>query len=173
MVFNFLILSFICLSSSLVHLRKGAEYLTRGTAQMLIPLMRFLLESFVSSSFLVLLKYSFRIVSFIGTCLMVTASKIPKYVLVSFCPSVLILSWFGNSIPSVICLLLFMTSMAHFSIPNSIPMSWLYILTACIRVYNFFHFLQIVWYHPCTLGDWSLLAIYWVCIRLCIFWVCG
>ena len=32
------------------------------------------------------------------------------------------------------------TSMAHFSMPNSIPMSWLYILTACMRVSIFFSF---------------------------------
>ena len=61
MVISFFVLWSICLSSSLVHLRKGPEYLTRGTAQVFIPLMRFLLESFVSSSFLVLLRYSFRI----------------------------------------------------------------------------------------------------------------
>ena len=55
MVISFLVLWFICLSSSLVHLRKGPENLTRGTAQVFIPSIRFLLESFVSSSFLVLL----------------------------------------------------------------------------------------------------------------------
>ena len=49
----------ICLSSSLVHVRKGPEYLTRSTAQVFTPLIRFLWESFVSSSFLVLLRYSF------------------------------------------------------------------------------------------------------------------
>ena len=58
-IISFLVLWSICLSSSLVHLRKGPEYLTRGTAQVLIPLIRFLLLSFVSSSFLVLLRYSF------------------------------------------------------------------------------------------------------------------
>ena len=58
MVISFLVLWSIFLSPSLVHLRKGPEYLTRGTAQVLIPLMRFLLESFVSSSFCVLLRYS-------------------------------------------------------------------------------------------------------------------
>ena len=79
MVISFLVLWSICLSSSLVHLRKGPEYLTRDTAQVYISLMRFLLESFVSSSFRVLLRYSFRIVSFICTCLMVSASKMPKY----------------------------------------------------------------------------------------------
>ena len=46
-VISFLFLWSICLSSSRVHLRKGPEYLTRGTAQVFIPLMRFLLLSFV------------------------------------------------------------------------------------------------------------------------------
>ena len=59
MVISFLVLWSVCLSSSLIHLRKGPEYLTRGTAQVFIPLIRFLLESFVSSSFLVHLRYSF------------------------------------------------------------------------------------------------------------------
>ena len=78
-VISFLVLWSICLSSSRVHLKKGPEYLTRGTAQIFIPLMRFLLLSFVSSSFLVLLSYSFWIFSFISACLMVSASKMPKY----------------------------------------------------------------------------------------------
>ena len=82
-------------------------------------------------------------------------------VLYSFCaPSVLILSGFGCSIPSLRCRLpLFITCMAHFSMPSSIPMDWLYILIACIRVSSSFHFLQIIWCHPCTLGDWSFPAI--------------
>ena len=79
MVISFLILWSICLSSSLVNLRKGPEYLMRGTAQVFIPLIRFLLESLVSSCFLVLLRYSFWILFFILTCLMVSACKIPKY----------------------------------------------------------------------------------------------
>ena len=33
-----------------------------------------------------------------------------------------------------------MTSMAHFSTPNSIPMPWLYILTACMKVPSSFSF---------------------------------
>ena len=35
-----------------------------------------------------------------------------------------------------------------------------------------FHFLQTVWCRPYSLGDWSFPAIYWVCIRLCIFFLC-
>ena len=41
--------------------------------------------------------------SFISTCLMVSASSISKYLLVAFSPSVLIFSWFVNSLPSIIC----------------------------------------------------------------------
>ena len=64
MVISFLVRLCICLSSSLVHFRKGPEYLTRSTAQLFTPLIRFLLESFVSSSFLVLFEFcfSFRLV---------------------------------------------------------------------------------------------------------------
>ena len=69
----------------------------------------------------------------------------PKYLYVSFSPNVLILSWFASSIPPSRCRLpLFITSMAHFSMPNSIPMSWLYILTACIRVSSSFLFIIII-----------------------------
>ena len=137
MVISFLVLWSICSSSSLVYFRKGPEYLTRDTALVFIPFIRFLLFSSVSSSFLVLLQYSFLI-------LMVSASKIPLYLCVSFSPSFLILSWFGSSIPSVRWRLpLFSSSLAHFSMPNFISMSWLHILTACIRVsssFSFFHF---------------------------------
>ena len=52
--------------------------------------------------------------------------------------------------------------------PNSIPISWLYIL--CVLGFPvLFHFLQIVLCHLCTLGGWSFLAIYYVCIFPCIF----
>ena len=63
-VINFLVLWSICLSSSPVNFKNGLEYLTRGTAQVLIALMIFLLQSLVSRSFLVLLRYSFLIFFF-------------------------------------------------------------------------------------------------------------
>ena len=56
---NFLVLWSISWSSSLLYFKNGPEYLTRGTTKVFIPSMRFLLFSFVSSSFLVLLTYSF------------------------------------------------------------------------------------------------------------------
>ena len=111
-----LILWSICWSSSLVHFKNGSEYLT---AQVFIPLISFLLCSLLSGSFLVLLR--------------------------SFCvfsPSALIFSLFGSSIPSIVCRFpLFIISMVYFSMPSSIPISWLYILTVCIRVPISFSFL--------------------------------
>ena len=53
----FFVLWSISLYSSLAHIKKGPEYLTRDTAQVFSPLIRFLQDSFVSSSFLVLLGY--------------------------------------------------------------------------------------------------------------------
>ena len=64
MVISFLVLWSICLSSSLVHLKNGPGHLTRKTALLFIPLIRFWLYSFVSSSFLVFLRYSFLIFFF-------------------------------------------------------------------------------------------------------------
>ena len=64
------------LNSSLVHFKNGPEYLTRGTAQVFIPLIRILQYSFVSSCFLVLLRYSFLIFSFNSTCLVESASQV-------------------------------------------------------------------------------------------------
>ena len=54
---SFLVLWFISWSSFLVHLRMAPEYFTRGTAQVFVSLMRFLLCGLVLSSFLVVLGY--------------------------------------------------------------------------------------------------------------------
>ena len=98
-VMSFLVLWSICWSSSLVPFKNDPEYLTRGeTAQVSILLMRFLFYSLVYSSFLVPLRCSF-LIFFISACLMVSAFQ---YLLVSFFPSVLISSWFGISIPSIL-----------------------------------------------------------------------
>ena len=113
LVFNAvcIVISFLVFFLSICLSSKGPEYLTGDTAQVFIPLIWFLLESFVTSSFLVLLRYYFWILSFMCTCLMVSASKIPKYIYVSFFKSVLILCWFVSSIPSMRCRLpLFITT---------------------------------------------------------------
>ena len=76
---------------------------------------------------------------------MVSASNIPKGK-VSFSLNVLIFSWFGSTIPSVICCFpLLIIFMAQFSMPNSIHISCLYFLSAFIRGSNSFSFLQTVW----------------------------
>ena len=80
----FLVLWFICWSSSLVHFKNGPEYLVRSIAQMLISFIRFSLQSLVSRSFFISLRYIFLIFSFTVTCLMVSASSIPKYMWFSF-----------------------------------------------------------------------------------------
>ena len=80
MVISFLVLWSICLSSSLIHFKNGPEYLTRKKAQILIPLTRFLLWSSGSSEILF-----FKFFSFISTCLIVSASQIPKYLSSSSC----------------------------------------------------------------------------------------
>ena len=77
LVISFLVLWFICLCS-MFHFKMGPEYLTRDRAQEFIPLISFLFESFASSSS----RYSL-IFSFISTYLMVSTSKMPKYLHVS------------------------------------------------------------------------------------------
>ena len=134
---SFLVLRSTCWSS-LVHFKNCPKYLIRGTAQVFIPLMRFLL-CLISSSFLVLMRYSFLIFSFISPCLIVSVSNIRKYLKLSFSPNV---CQFGSSGPSVIgCIPLFIISMVHFSVKNYIPISWLYMFTACIRVSDSYLFL--------------------------------
>ena len=55
----------ICLGYSLIQFKKGPEYITRGTAQVFILLMRFLLRRLDSKSFPVPLIYSFLTFSFV------------------------------------------------------------------------------------------------------------
>ena len=53
------------------------------------------------------------------------------------------------------------------------PMSWQYILTACIRVSTSFSFLANSLMSSMYISEWSFPAIYLVCIWLCISRVCG
>ena len=90
MVINFLVL---CLSFSLVYFKNGPEYITMGDSPEYLYYIRFMLYSFVASRFLVLLRCSFVIFSFIYTCLMV--SGIYKYLQVSFSSSFLLFVFFN------------------------------------------------------------------------------
>ena len=136
-VISFLAFWFIFLSS-LVHFKNGPEYLSRKTVQVFILLMGVLLKSLVSRSVLVRLRYSY-IFSPISACLMVSTPNTFKYLYFFYSPSILILSWKGSSIPFVIGLFpLLVISMAHFSVLNFIPISWLYFVIACISSLQFF-----------------------------------
>ena len=64
-------------------IKNGAEYLTRRTAWVIISLMKFLLHSLVSRSFFIRLRYTFLLLFFILTCLIMSASKI--LVIFMFC----------------------------------------------------------------------------------------
>ena len=129
---SFLVLWSICLSSSLVHFKNNSEYLTKETAQLFIPLMRVLLCGLVLSSSPELLKKLFHLRLFDDVCFQYSQ------VYVSF----LFSEHFGSSIPFVICRFpLVIISMTHFSMPNSIPISSLYLLIAFIKVSNSVSFL--------------------------------
>ena len=139
-VIKFLVLRSICLSSSLVLFKNGPEYLTRRTAQVFIPLRKFLEQSLVSRSFLDRLRNSIRFFfsSFISACLVVPTSQ----VLVIFLfpkrsDSFLICQFYSTRYLSFST---FHYEYGTFFMPNSIPISWLYILIICIRVSNSFSF---------------------------------
>ena len=128
MVISFLVLWSICLSSSQFHFKNDPSILP-GRQPRYLKLWQGSCNRVWSRVIFWLFWDTFNIF-FITCCLMVSASNIPKYLLVSFSPSVLMTTWFGSSTPSAMCLLpLFNTNMAHFSMPNSIPTSSLYILS--------------------------------------------
>ena len=134
-VIKFLILWTICLKSSLVHFKNSPEYITSRTAHVFIPLMRFLLQSLVSRSFQIRLKFSVLIFSFI-VCLMAPASN-NTWIFVIFL-------FTGRSDFLLVVLFLqlfvffqfFFMSMVRISMPNSIPIciSLQLVLTFCEQV---------------------------------------
>ena len=90
--------------------------LQRGNAWLFITLMRFLSQSLVSRTFLIFPSYSFLSFNF---CLFDDFRLQFSQLLVIFSSNVLILSWFCNSIPSVLSLFpLFKIRIAIFSIQN-------------------------------------------------------
>ena len=62
---SFLVIWSICLISASVHFNNSPKYLTKGKTYVFIPLMRFLLQSLLSRSFLDHLRYSFLIFFFL------------------------------------------------------------------------------------------------------------
>ena len=91
-------------------------------------------------------------------------SNIPKNFKFSFSLSILALSWFGSPLPSIVSLFeFFVISMAHFSMPNSIPTSWLYILIVCFQFFFIFlkfcrqlYFVVLFTSHKLTDSPWFL-----------------
>ena len=83
------------------------------------------------------LRDSFLMFSFISTCICFQYFLV--LVIFFFIKTHLILSSFGISVLSIF-FLLFIISIAYFSIQNSIPISWLYILIVCNRVTSSFSF---------------------------------
>ena len=88
MVISFLLNWSICLSSSLVHFKKSPEYLTRTTVQLFILLINFCYIVLSRVAFWFSWNILSHFFSFLSTCLMVSASMLPKYLLVSFFTSV-------------------------------------------------------------------------------------
>ena len=84
----------------LVHFKNGPEYLKRETAQVFIPLMRFLICSLVSSSFLIHLRYSFSIFCwfFFCCCFFVVVSFFFFFFFVVFLLLFLFFSFFFSSL---------------------------------------------------------------------------
>ena len=133
-VIIFLVLWSICWSFSLVHFKNDREYLTKGIAQVCIPLERFLLQSLVSRNFLVRMGYSF----FFHLHLFDDVRFQYSQILVIFLFSDSFLIWQFYSFRYFSFFQLVSISMANFSMSNSIPISWLYILIVGIRVsYSF------------------------------------
>ena len=112
----------LCPTSKIVQ-----NILRVGTADRFILFIRFLQYSFVSSRFLVLLRYSFLIFSFISTCWW---CQVPISASICRFPFLQAFYFFLDLIVPF--------RLAHFSLKYSIPMSWLYILTTCIKIcYSF------------------------------------
>ena len=130
MFINFVILWLICLRHVLVHFKNRPDYLTRGTAQLLISLLRFLQQSFVSS-FLIRLRYS---VLFFLSSLFVWWSPLPIFpnicnlpflqAFYSFCHLEFSISFNGGS----------------FFDAKFVLISWVNIFIVCTNVYNFSFF---------------------------------
>ena len=111
---------------------------------MFIPLMRFLLQGLVSRSFLVRLRCSFIIFSFIFACLMRYAFNIPKYLY--FFKILSVRSDFSSFDSCMypfryLSFSIFLYYYGTFFMANSIPISYLYFLDS-IRIYNSLSFFE-------------------------------
>ena len=129
-------LVFMSISSfSLVHFKKWHEYLTRETAQAFIPLISFLLYSLVSSSFLVLLRYSFLIFlssPFICWC------PLPIF------PSILVTGKWWETSAGCSCVTSRRQNTPDLLRKHTFDCLWYYELCNCV--------IQVYWFNPCSLS---------------------
>ena len=142
-----LVLWSICLSSTVVHFKNCPKYHIRETTQAFNPLMRFLLQSLVSRSFLLLwgtffLFFSFQVVRCFPLPIFLSTCNFPFLQAFWFFPDLAVLF-----LPLFLFVPLFILSKAHFSMLNSILPSCQYVLIFCIKVYTSFIF------HFCTYFD--------------------
>ena len=140
-VTGFLVLLSTCWSSSFNYFMKDSEYLTRRTAEVFFPWWDFCYIAWFRFVFSFSCDTLFIFFSFISACLIVSACNIHKYLKFSFSASVLI---FLHLVVPFLPSFVFSTSYYKhdtFSMLNSMPISWLYILTAFKRVFNSFSFL--------------------------------
>ena len=121
---NFLVFLSIAYSSLFLQLKNAAEYLNRDTAQVLNPRTKFPPFSFDLKTFLNLLIYSFEIFNFIFSSKIYLPLKFLNTCNFHLPINDLIALPSGNSIATDFTIFLFsITNIAHFSIPNSIPIS--------------------------------------------------
>ena len=126
---------FIYLSFSLIHFKKKPEYLTRET----ILWWDFCCWVWFQEVFLswYLLSWCFLSSMFAWWYLLLIFSDICSFLFL------VILSWPSSSIPWIAFLIsFFIISTEDFSIPNSVTISWLYIVMICIKVSSSFSNLE-------------------------------
>ena len=132
-VISFLVLLSISLCSYLVHFKNCPEYLTKGTVQVSIPFIGFLLFSWVSRSFLVLLGYSFFLILLF---LLIWRCLLPIFPNICSFPFLRAFTFFIDLVVLFLpAYVISRFSLVDFSMKNSIPMSWVYILTACFQFF--------------------------------------
>ena len=108
------------------------------SAQVFIPLMRFLQWHLVSRNFFIRLR--FILVNLFFLSLLVWWCPLPIFQ--STCNFPFLKAFWFFDLVVLFFLLFIIMSIVHFSMPNSIPIPWLYILIVCIRVPNFFIFFK-------------------------------
>ena len=140
---NFLIPWFVCLRSFSVCFKNGQDYLTREKLFLcLFHWWYFCWRALFREVFLFFrgtLFWFFHLFQIFWWCLL---PILPSTWHLLFSESSLILCWFGRSMTSAISLSpLFIINLAHFSMPNSIPISCWYIPNACIKSPFSFFFL--------------------------------